>query len=517
MQQSEGGMRRENLLFPLQGEPTLSRLLQVSLARFVPLGLLVIVSSLLAGVIIKTNGNTYAAAGLLVLVTILVVSGYRTVWGFYIFIFFVLLFDQFGPPGFLDVTSQTFFFSNLNMIPYLPRFDQGVVNPLEVLLFMVMFSWLICSAIRRELSFTSPKNGYALLLFLAIILAFGYGMTRGGDFVISLWETRAFFYLGLMLLFVPQVLTTKKQLEGLVWIFIVTISFKALQGVYRFASLGFGFGHWPNIYETLTNHEDPVFFVTLFVLMIGLTVFKANRNQRYTLYWLSGILVIGFVAGQRRAAYASLMASICVLIVLIPKKERNAFLKGFLVFVIFFAAYLAAFWNSQSKVGSVAAQFKATVTGEGGIRGEQDYNSTIYRLMENYNLAYTFRSAPIIGRGFGMPFETPLRLWNININKLGNYIPHNQILWIFVKMGVLGALAFWMFINSFVYRGTRVFIKLSDPYLKAVALMCVVAVVNQLIVSSVDMQLTWYRNMIYLGTLMALVPVIEKLDVETKK
>jgi hypothetical protein len=480
--------------------------------KLAPASLIALVSAFLAMVIIQTNGNAFTAFGLLVLLGILFISAYKTVWGFYVFILFVLLFDQFGPPGFSDITSQTYFFSNLNIIPYLPRFDQGVVNPLEILLFLIVSSWLVAGGIRRELKLTPVKNGYLLLFFLVVVMALGYGMSRGGDFVISLWETRAFFYMGLMLLFLPQIITTRKDVESLVWIFIVAISFKAFQGAYRFASLGFSFGRWPNIYETLTNHEDPVFSVTLFVLLVGLVLFKANQSQRRTLQWLSIILVIGFVAGQRRAAYASLMASMCVVIVLLDNQHRKAFLKGFLAFTIVFGLYLAAFWNSENRLGSVAKQFRSTVTGEGGVRGEKDNNSTLYRLIENYNLAYTFRSSPAIGRGFGMPFDTPLRLWTIDINKLGKYMPHNQILWIFVKTGVVGALVFWMFFNSFVFRGTRVFVKLTDPYLKAVCLMCVAAVVNQLVVSYVDMQLTWYRNMIYLGALLALITVIEQLD-----
>jgi hypothetical protein len=382
---------------------------------------------------------------------------------------------------------------------------------LEILLAVVLFSWIATFAVTRKPSLSSPKNGSAVFFFLAIILSFGYGISQGGDFVLALWEARAFFYMALMLVFVPQVVTTKQHLVNLIWVFIASISVKAFQGVYRFASLGFSFGNWPNIYETLTNHEDPVFFITLFILLIGFGLFKVRQSQWRVLLWLSGILAIGFVAGQRRATYASFMASICAFVVLVPKKERLFFLRKAVPILIVFACYLAVFWNSQNRFGTIALQFKATVTGEGGVRGEKDYSSTLYRQIEDYNLAYSYRSTPVVGRGFGIPFETPLRLWAIE-KRLGTFIPHNQILWIFVKMGALGALTFWFFFNGFVYYGTMVFMRARDPYLKAVCLMCIIAVVNQLVVSNVDMQLTWYRSMIYLGTLMALVPVIDTLE-----
>jgi len=39
-------------------------------------------------------------------------------------------------------------------------------------------------------------------------------------------------------------------------------------------------------------------------------------------------------------------------------------------------------------------------------------------------------------------------------------------------------------------------------------------VLNQFVVSFVDMQLTWYRNMIYLGLLLGTMSILEILDQE---
>ena len=46
--------------------------------------------------------------------------------------------------------------------------------------------------------------------------------------------------------------------------------------------------------------------------------------------------------------------------------------------------------------------------------------------------------------------------------------------------------------------------KLKAPYYRAVCPVSVIAPINQLVVSFVDMQLTWYRTMVYLGFLIAL-------------
>lgn len=59
--------------------------------------------------------------------------------------------------------------------------------------------------------------------------------------------------------------------------------------------------------------------------------------------------------------------------------------------------------------------------------------------------------------------------------------------------------------------------RLRDPYLKAVCTVCIIQVINQFVVSCVDMQLTYYRNMTYLGTVMAIVTILDTLDKQQEK
>jgi O-antigen ligase len=201
-----------------------------------------------------------------------------------------------------------------------------------------------------------------------------------------------------------------------------------------------------------------------------------------------------------------------VFVVLLPPKERKRTLQILSAVVIVFGLYLAVFWNVNNRLASVAQQFKSTITKEEGVRGSKDVESTMYREAENYNLGYTFQTSPITGVGFGVPYFQPIRMWGVQGLALGKYIAHNQILWIFVKTGAIGGFIFWFFFNCYVYRATTIFRRLKDPYLKSVCMVCIVQVANQFVVSYVDMQLTYYRNMTYLGILMAIVTVIDALD-----
>ncbi|HUI64931.1 MAG TPA: hypothetical protein VL126_08810, partial [Bacteroidota bacterium] len=146
-----------------------------------------------------------------------------------------------------------------------------------------------------------------------------------------------------------------------------------------------------------------------------------------------------------------------------------------------------------------------------GVRGDKDIKSTLYRKIENFNLGQTFQSSPVIGIGFGRAYDKVMTLWGSSF-ALGDYVAHNQILWVFVEMGLIGGFMFWLFFNTYVFRGAMIFRTIQDPFLKAVCAMCIVAVINQLVVSYVDMQLTYHRNMIYLGTFMGLIPVLQRID-----
>lgn len=442
--------------------------------------------------------------------TVAFLSVLRLDFSLYLLIACVLIFDQYAIPGFSPLTHEARFFNNIKEIPYLPFFDAGVLNTIEIHLALLLAGLFIHASVRRDFYLRAIPVWVPFLLFAgSLIFSFVYGMRGGGDFLIALWEVRALIYLCLLYLIVPQIITTREQLTTLVWIFIIGISFKALQGVGRFVQLGFTTGG----YQVLTNHEDPVFAVTLFILLLGLLVFRVRNRQLFWLFVLLLPLLLGFYVAQRRATYASLMVAISAFILLLPLLERRLFLKFFLPALAGILFYGALFWNSSATIGTPVQMVKSGIVKPDAETNYRDYHSNLYRDYENYNLAKTAVNNPIFGTGFGKRYEQPIPLVNIRF-PLRDYIPHNQIIWVLVKTGTIGFFAFWFFFNAFVARGTLILNRLEDPYLKAVIIFVLIAVINQMVVSFFDLQLTYYRNMIYLGSLMGLLPAIERLGSE---
>ncbi|MCF7802579.1 MAG: O-antigen ligase family protein [Candidatus Marinimicrobia bacterium] len=466
---------------------------------------------LIGGALYFSHGNIFAGAAVLAVMGLLLITWYRVDLSLYVLYGMVLVFDQFHIPGFYPITYTLDFFRNLKEISFLPTISAGVMNPIEIHLVLILFVWFLVVAIKKRFALRSvPAWGPAILFFGWLLLAYAMGIQQGGDFLTALWEVRALFYLGVVYIVVPQIIQTRRQVEIFMWVTIGAITVKALQAIARFIALGFSFGGRP----TLTNHEDPVFIVTLFVLAIGLVLFNSKHRQKLILLLLALPLYMGFFLGQRRAAYASFIISMGAFVFLLPRIARWKFIKAAVPVVILALIYFAAFWNSNSTLASPVQQIKSGIYGlDRDVVSDQDYYSNLYREYENYNLAYTTRRHPVMGVGFGRKYEQPLGLANINF-PLRDYIPHNEIFWVIVKTGGIGFFLFWLFFNSVGAKAASLSMRIQDPYLKAIAVMIAIAIINQMTVSFYDLQLTYYRNMIYLGALMGLLPTLEHLAPE---
>ena len=128
------------------------------------------------------------------------------------------------------------------------------------------------------------------------------------------------------------------------------------------------------------------------------------------------------------------------------------------------------------------------------------------------NLRATISAYPQ-GVGFGQKYLMVVPYANIaEYFSLWNYIPHCAIYWIWVKTGFAGFTVFWLFFGVAIVQGMIDYRAMRDPYLKAVALMVVLFIAGQVIVSYYDLQLTYYRNMIYLGTAMAFGTIVRRID-----
>ena len=169
--------------------------------------------------------------------------------------------------------------------------------------------------------------------------------------------------------------------------------------------------------------------------------------------------------------------------------------------------YVAAFWNSGSKLGMPVQKIKSVFVEQ---KGTEDESSNFYRKAELINLKETIRHHPF-GIGFGNKYEIIMPLDAVDF-PLWDYIPHNCIYWMWVKTGFVGFTIFWLFFGTAIIQASIDYRNMKDPYFKSVALMAISLIVSQVMIAYYDLQITFFRNMIYLGITMAIATSIRRIE-----
>jgi len=442
------------------------------------------------------------------------VTVYRVDWGFSLLILSSLVFGQFEVPGFDTLTIQVSYFKNLKEVPYVPYMSHGDLNLFEMHFLFVVFTWFILLAVNKKAKVQPVSLWFSALIWFAwLVVAFAIGLQNGGEMLPALWEARALMYMGLLYFFVPQVIQDKKQIQFLMWICIIGITWKAFEGVSRYIDNGFSTAN----YEALQAHEDPLFIGLMLVFLLALAVFGGHRGQRTTLLFLLYPLLLGFWAGQRRASYAALIASLVTFVVLLPMPDLRRILKYLIPAGFLLVVYLVVFWDSGSSLAAPIHQIRSGIEKDDDsevVVKDQDYYSNLYRMIEDYNLAVTVQNSPMFGIGFGTKYEQPLELAHLNF-ALRDFMAHNNVIWLLAKVGAIGFFLFWLLLNLIAAKGAALLYRLRDPYLKTMCALIVVAVINLMVGAYYDLHLVRYRTMIFTGVLMGLMVVLEKIDQES--
>lgn len=477
------------------------RIVPEQAACIIPVVSAVAASCMGAFLLYLTNASFLLVPGLCVGVIFLVLLGRYLEVGIYVLLAASLLLEQFQIFGISNIiTLKIPFYLNLNLITGIGPL---VMNPVELLLGLTVALWFIRVITSRELNLRFIPNIGIAVIFLSMLLFFTcYGLAMHGDFKSALWEIRALYYLCAMYFLVSQLIRTRLQVTICIWIVIIAISIKGLQGCWRFfVTLG---GHLGDI-QAITGHEDALFMSTMFILMVSFFFMESRKKEFWFLLASFPFSFLTFILTQRRIAYGVFAISAMIVILLIPRAKKILALKLFLPIIPVLMVYTAVFWNSSSMLALPIQQVKSVFETD-----EKEDTSNVYRKVENFNLKQTIRQFPQ-GIGFGRKYLIIIPLAEVDF-PLWDYIPHNCIYWMWAKTGFAGFIIFWLFFGTAIVQAVINYKKMKDPYFRAVSLMVITFIASQMIVAYYDLQLTFYRNMIYLGSSMALLVSMGEID-----
>ncbi|MFL6127513.1 MAG: O-antigen ligase family protein [Mycobacteriales bacterium] len=455
------------------------------------------VAAVLAGLVVGrlASGSHPVLALLLPLGLLPLLLWYRPAVGVLVLIAAAVTVEQFGytvGPRDGAVTGQIPFFHSVSA-------GSGV-TPAEIYLVVLVVIWVLRTVQRREQLFPRSRLAVQIGVLCGLaVLYLGVGVARHGDFKMGLWEVRPFLYLGLAYLLAASLLSAPGALRAVMWIMVLGSGLKALYGIL----IWFSIRHLQPRPEAVLAHEESFFFGLFVVLTLGLWVFRVRGPLRLVATGLLPLVLLADMVNSRRTAWAILGTSTLVMLLIAYVRRpngRRALRRAGVVMLAVSAVYLPAFWSKEGTLAQPARAVRSVVAPDA-----RDEMSNQYRYVEDANLILNIQGKHSTGTGFGLPINYIIGMVDLRSSvKALAYVPHNGVLYVWMRMGLLGEVAIWLMIMH----GLMAAAKLSrhpDRETAMFAALVAAAVVAYVIMGDKDMGFTWFRLAFCLGTMLGAV------------
>jgi O-antigen ligase/polysaccharide polymerase Wzy-like membrane protein len=335
-------------------------------------------------------------------------------------------------------------------------------------------------------------------LLCIVVLGIGVGVAGHGDMRVAFMEARPFVYLASAYFLTAVLIRSKAALRAALWMLVLVIGLKALQGLFIFVQIR----HLSPRPEAVLGHEEAYTFALFIILVAALRLFEVKGRLVRVATWMLPIVIAADLANNRRAAWLLLGGALVTLAAVgyrsVPSRRR-VLGRTMLAALAICAVYLPAYWNKTGGLAQPARALHSMVAPD-----PRDASSDLYREQENANLEYNIGQAGLVGRGFGVPIDYALPIVDISgIDPLITYVPHNGVLYILMRMGLLGAVAMWALIGAGIIAGCRL-ARSADREIAAVGALLAGLLVAYALEGATDQGFFFYRIAIVTGGLLGL-------------
>lgn len=356
---------------------------------------------------------------------------------------------------------------------------------------------------RASVPFAEPMRVAALVSFATIFLIWGFGLSRAGaDLGKSLWQVKQVIYLpGIFLLYCIGLRGPDDSRPLGIALLVAALLHAVVAGYVRFL--------FPDTLTVphATTHSDSMLFADAFLLVLVMFFERPNARNLMLMGSALPILTWGMIANNRRLAWVELGVGLVLLFFITPfTRLKRRIAQALAIATPVFLIYLVVGWNASSSVFGAAHMIRSVVDSKSD-------PSTRWRDFENYDLAYTIRGNPVLGTGFGHPYEEIIHLPDISHEyELYRHVPHNSVLSAFTYTGIVGFIGIWSIIPLGVFFAVRSYRFASNPRDRTAALTTVGILVSYLLHCYGDMGLGTWTSLFTVAPALALVA---KLSVAT--
>lgn len=376
----------------------------------------------------------------------------------------------------------------------------------EVLFMLAVVSWIIRGIYDRNLKITWGSLALPILGYI-LCVAFGvaYGIATGGDFHMALFEARAqFYFFFAYFMAINNGTSAARQLRVMLWISALCIGFKAILCTIRFfVTLG---GHTvPEI--GVGSHEESFFFDAFAVMLGVLWLAGIEPKLQKVMLCLLPLVLVADLTNERRAATAALIVAVPLVLGLSAvafANRRRLILVITIAVVAISLVYFPYYWNKDGVLAQPARALKSQFDPDA-----RDQSSDTYREAEDANLMFTMKTSPVIGYGYGKKIILIAYMVDLSsIDPFIMYITHDQILWVWMRVGSVGFFLFWVMISAVLIQAAQmvrfrpagiVTGSKADRERTATGVYVAAVTVMLLLFGLFDMQLSNERDMLFAG------------------
>jgi hypothetical protein len=385
------------------------------------------------------------------------------------------------------------------------------LQPADLLLLLLLGIYFTRTDATTRIWPSSHLGRAIAALFASLLFGIFVGLSHHGTLRVALMEVRPFVYLCATYVLTAVLVRNRSALRTVLWTFVVATGLKALQALYVFVTQA---RHMHPRPQSIIGHEVAYIFAAYMFLVAALWLFQTPGRLRKTATWLLPLVVTANLVNDRRAAWLLLGGGFLALAVIgyraLPSRRRKLRRIGLVVLGVS-AVYFPLYWNKEGTLAQPARAIHSQFAPD-----TRDAASNLYRLQEDANLKFNIKQGGVLGKGFGVPIDYALPI--VDLSKIDpniKYIPHNGILYVPMRMGILGVTAIWLVLGAGILVGCRL-TRSMDRELAVVGALVACSVVAYALEGGTDQGFYFDRIALVTGALLGLTEAARRIQRSTE-
>ena len=390
-------------------------------------------------------------------------------------------------------------FAGTNLLKALP------FSPGEVLMILTFSVWLIKSVVMREFQIKWGVFFGAIAAYTGMVM-FGFlnGVAHSNNLTMGLYEVRGQAYFFIVYIITTNIITAKEHLKPLLWLILACTFIQGVGGTLTYFAM-----NGTVTEEGFMSHDESTYLSILIFTSLLSLINPISRKYTICSFIALGPALMAILGNQRRAGIAAVIIGfipILPLLYVISKEHRKKIIGVGVFIAIAIAIYMPLAWNSSGAWALGARAIRSQTEPD-----QRDNASNAYRLYEEFDVKFTRDTSPFVGVGYGSPFLQPMPLPAVTTDFV-YYMPHNSLLWVWMRVGHLGFFLFYMMVGTILVKGMHHIKQTRDNYLLMLGILAVVLLLMVITTGKYDLALVNCRLMSLLAILVGVLSLLPELQ-----